>query len=99
MGQEDAFLERDEDIEDVKDEPYHEFTLPETEYGEDMFSRRLAPGGSSSPPYVFQRGRGSRGRRGRRTGSIGRIRRGSTVDDTEEGVFNPHHGNGTCPLS
>lgn len=37
-------------VEDPSDEPYCPFQLPEDEYGEMMFERRLNPDGSVSPP-------------------------------------------------
>ncbi|KMP04000.1 hypothetical protein CISG_00901 [Coccidioides immitis RMSCC 3703] len=37
---------------DVSNEPYCPFSLEESEYGDMMFERRLAPEGSSSPPSL-----------------------------------------------
>lgn len=84
--QEDSFLEPDEEIDDPRDQPYHAFALPDADYGDEMFGRRLAPDGSASPPHLDPKGPASKVRRGRRTErSISRVGRGSTVDDTEEG--------------
>ncbi|KAI9824399.1 MAG: hypothetical protein M1832_001934 [Thelocarpon impressellum] len=82
---ENSFLEPDDEYEEPAQEPFHAFTLPEAEYGEAMFARRLAPEGSSSPT-VLDRAPPSTVKRGRRADrSISRIgMRASTVEDTEE---------------
>ncbi|KAI9865769.1 MAG: hypothetical protein M1824_000029 [Vezdaea acicularis] len=50
---EDAFLEEGrDDGDDPWDEPFHSFHLPEREFGELMFARRLAPNGTASPPAL-----------------------------------------------
>ena len=86
-GQENSFLDPDEEVDDPADEPYHAFCLPEHEYGEAMFDRRLAVDGSSSPPILEKTPTGAK--RGRRKEqSIGGTRRASTVEDTEEGMYN-----------
>ncbi|KAI9799578.1 MAG: hypothetical protein M1825_004504 [Sarcosagium campestre] len=82
-----SFLDGDEDSQDHSSEPYHPFSLPQDEYGYEMFERRLAKDGSSSPslldrptrPAVKRLGKGTRGGR--------RPTRASTVEDTEEGLF------------
>lgn len=59
---------------DVTKEPFVDFDLPEEEYWDMTFSRRLAPGGTSSPAALsFQISGGTSTRKGRH----------STVDDSE----------------
>ena len=50
--QEDSYADSDDG--DPHRELYVSFKLPEDEYGETMFGRRLAVGGSSSPPALSQ---------------------------------------------
>ena len=73
-GQEDSFGEGISEYSKPTDEPYCQFTLPEEEFGDNMFSRRLAPPGSSSPPSLPHQlsNESSRG-----------ARRPSTIEDTE----------------
>ncbi|KAL9100612.1 MAG: hypothetical protein Q9163_004028 [Psora crenata] len=87
-------LEALDEIEDTKSlgyrrdgesskEPFYEFDLPDEEYRDMMFARRLAPGRPSSPPslpYQLHR-EGSR-------------RRQSTVDDTSEARSSPASNRG-----
>ncbi|KAI9794720.1 MAG: hypothetical protein M1833_007377 [Piccolia ochrophora] len=81
---ENSFLEPDEDLKEPADEPYHPFFLPDAEYGEAMFARRLAKNGSSSPSLLDQPA-ASAPKRGRKPGrgALGPTR-ASTVEDTEE---------------
>lgn len=58
-------------------EPYCEFALPEDDYGDLKYAKRLAPEGSTSPPSLPHQ-LSSHPARGR-----GSIRRHSTVDDTD----------------
>ena len=81
---ENAWLDRDEDMDDPRQEPYHAFSLPEDEYGQDIFTRRLAPEGSASPPQLDHKVPTAKVRQERRRErSISRLRAG-TIDDTEE---------------
>ena len=48
-GQENAIGDTYSDDVEPADEPFSTFRLPEDEFGDMMFSRRLAPEGSSSP--------------------------------------------------
>ena len=62
-------------LNDVTKEPYVDFDLPDEEYSDMIFARRLAPAGTSSPPALpFQMSRGTAAQAGRRN---------STVDDSE----------------
>lgn len=62
------------DDKDSRKEPFHSFALPEDEYGEAMAARRVAPGGSQSPPALLQ---------SESSGSASGTRRQSTIEDTE----------------
>lgn len=75
--QEDAFGEPNQTDDDPNKQPFCPFALPEDEYRDMMFAKRLAPDGTSSPPLlthqlssiVVEGGRAAR--------------RYSTVDDTD----------------
>lgn len=62
-----------EDGDRVK-EPFCQFSLPEDEFGEMMFAKRLAPEGSFSPPSLQGQPSGE--------SDVG-TRRQSTIDDTD----------------
>lgn len=66
-----------DDIEPNK-EPFSQFTLPEDEFGEMMFSRRLAPEGSSSPPSLAHQ---------LSSGNGTTAQRQTTMDDTDGGLI------------
>lgn len=55
-GQEDPFAAEAAEEQGPSDESYCPFELPEDEYGEMMFERRLAPDGSVSPSRSAQGG-------------------------------------------
>lgn len=58
-------------------QPFCPFALPEDEYWDMMFAKRLAPGGTSSPPVLVHQLSGI-------SLEGGRAARGnSTVDDTD----------------
>ena len=62
-------------VNDVTDEPYVDFGLPDEDYSDMIFARRLAPAGTSSPPALpFQMSGGTTSQAGARH---------STVDDSE----------------
>ncbi|PGH11532.1 hypothetical protein AJ80_07098 [Polytolypa hystricis UAMH7299] len=70
---EDPFVtDMSEEVE-PENELYSPFELPEDEYGDMMFERRLAPEGTASPPMSL----------------VGGSRRGSTVADTDEPRSSP----------
>ena len=56
---------------------YFSFTLPQEDYGEDMFARRAAPEGSLSPPALQS---------GQPGGSESTTRRQSSVDDSDGNI-------------
>lgn len=64
-----------DDVEPAK-EPFSHFTLPEDEFGEMMFSRRLAPEASSSPPSLMHQ---------LSNGNETVAQRQTTMDDTDGG--------------
>ncbi|KAI9788035.1 MAG: DASH complex subunit ask1 [Peltula sp. TS41687] len=76
----------DDDSEDPSKEPFRPFALPEDEYGEMMFSRRLASEASSSPSILDKPVPASAAKRGGGRGgrSSGKATRASTVEDTAE---------------
>lgn len=62
---------------DPAEQPFHPFALPEDEYRDMMFAKRLAPEGTSSPPILAHQLAGM-------SVEVGRAaRRYSTVDDTD----------------
>ncbi|KAL9632942.1 MAG: hypothetical protein Q9164_004996 [Protoblastenia rupestris] len=70
---------------DYSTETYYDFDLPDEDYWDMMFARRLAPGRPSSPPLLpYQL---------HREGSLSRIRQ-STVDDTDEPRSSPASNRG-----
>ena len=75
--QEDAFGEPIQIDVDPAQLPFCPFALPEDEYRDIMFARRLAPEGTSSPPLLAHQLSGMSVEGGRTT------RRYSTVDDTD----------------
>ncbi|KAI9833726.1 MAG: hypothetical protein M1838_005562 [Thelocarpon superellum] len=81
---ENSFMDLDEDERGPAAEPFHVFTLPDAEFGDAMFDRRLALDGSASPPAADELPTTAK-KRGRlsETG-LGGTRRASTVEDTEE---------------
>jgi MRG-binding protein len=88
-SREDSFQEEGRDDgstdSDPHEEPFHEFILPEEEYGDSMFDRRLNPEGTSSPPLLEKRRSPARKRGGRRAEG-NTSARASTIEDTEEGL-------------
>ncbi|KAI9696806.1 MAG: hypothetical protein M1836_005168 [Candelina mexicana] len=89
-----ALDERDNSLgeEDTEDdgEPtkaaYLPFELPEDEYGELMFDRRLAPDGSSSPLAMHETQTPAPKRKVRSEASTTGAKPASTIEDTEEGM-------------
>ena len=55
-GQEDPFASEAAEEQELSDDLYCPFELPEEEYGEMMFERRFAPYGSASPSASAQAG-------------------------------------------
>lgn len=66
------------DDSDPAKEPFSQFRLPQADFGDSMFSRRLAPDGSASPSWL-QHQFSDRSASG--------TRRASTVEDTEGGFY------------
>ena len=52
--QENSFGDDGLDDNDPAKEPFSQFRLPQAEFGEGMFNRRLAPDGSASPSWLQQ---------------------------------------------
>ncbi|MCJ1426722.1 hypothetical protein MMC29_004625 [Sticta canariensis] len=69
-------------------EPFCQFSLPEDEYGEMMFAKRLAPEGSFSPPSLQGQPSGE--------SDVG-TRRQSTIDDTDDLRSSPASAIGQRP--
>ncbi len=81
LGEEDT----EEDGEPAK-AAYFPFELPEDEFGDMMFERRLAPDGSSSPSSLHETQTPAQKRKAKSEASKTKARRASTVEDTEEGM-------------
>lgn len=62
---------------DPAEQPFSPFSLPEDDYWDMMFAKRLAPEGTSSPPLLSHQLSGVSFESGRAA------RRYSTVDDTD----------------
>lgn len=62
---------------DPAEQPFHPFALPDDEYWDMMFAKRLEPEGTSSPPILAHQLSGIAVEVGRAA------RRYSTVDDTD----------------
>ncbi|KZF23397.1 CT20-domain-containing protein [Xylona heveae TC161] len=77
---ENSFIDEDAEETDPVTERFYEFKLPEDEYGELQFERRLAEEPSSSPPMLNYL-QPSAPKRGARSATRGRA---STLDETEE---------------
>lgn len=75
--QEDTFGEPIQIDGDPSKQPFHAFVLPEDEYWDMMFAKRLAPEGTTSPPLLGHQLSGTSVEGGRAA------RRYSTVDDTD----------------
>ncbi|KAI9892856.1 MAG: hypothetical protein M1814_001015 [Vezdaea aestivalis] len=80
-GREDAQGD-DGDVQESGHEFFHEFKLPEHEYGDIMFERRLNPEGTASPLQQDTPQSPARKRGKRAEGSLSG--RASTIDDTED---------------
>ncbi|KAI9718588.1 MAG: hypothetical protein M1812_004039 [Candelaria pacifica] len=89
-----ALDERDNSLaeEDAEEEgepakaAYFPFELPEEDYGDLMFDRRLAPDGSSSPSSMQETQTPAQKRKAKSEASTTGARRASTIEDTEEGI-------------
>lgn len=82
-AREDAFGEPIQTDSDPAKQPFCSFALPEDEYGDMMFARRLEPEGTSSPPILAHQLSGMSIEGGRAA------RRYSTVDDTDDPRSSP----------
>lgn len=82
-AREDAFGEPDQIDGNPSKQPFYPFALPEDEYWDMMFAKRLAPGGTTSPPLLGHQLSGTSVEGGRAT------RRYSTVDDTDDPRSSP----------
>ncbi|MCJ1256484.1 hypothetical protein MMC24_004305 [Lignoscripta atroalba] len=85
---EDSFGEGSSDDSDPRKEPFVQFNLPEDDFGDAMFARRLASPGTFSPPSLSHQLSNE---------SIYGVRRPSTIDDTEEPRSSPASARGQRP--
>lgn len=82
-AREDSFGEPIQVDDDPAKQPFCPFALPEDEYWDMMFAKRLAPEGTSSPPLLAHQLSGMSVEGGRAA------RRYSTVDDTDDPRSSP----------
>lgn len=78
MTQENSFGDDESEDDDSAKELFCPFRLPEDDFGEQMFNRRLAPDGSSSPSWLEQDAPDQ---------NISANRSGSTAEDGESKLY------------